>query len=43
MLSHQAQAEHLLKQDQQALAPFTALIYELLKSGNNIDLSELAD
>lgn len=41
MLSHQAQAEHLLKQDQQALAPFTALIYELLKAGRNIDLSEL--
>lgn len=41
MLSHQSQAEHLLKQDQQALAPFTALIYEMLKSGNNIDLSEL--
>ena len=38
MLSHQAQAEHLLKQDQQALAPFTALIYDLLKGGKNIDL-----
>ena len=41
MLSHQAQAEHLLQQDHQALAPFTALIYELLKDGKNIDLSEL--
>lgn len=41
MLSHQAQAEHLLKQDQQALVPFTALIYEVLKAGKNIDLSEL--
>lgn len=40
MLSHQAQAEHLLKQDQQALGPFTALIYEILKAGKNIDLSE---
>jgi type I restriction enzyme R subunit len=40
MLSHQAQAEHLLKQDQQALIPFTALIYELLKAGKNIDLSD---
>lgn len=40
MLSHQTQAEHLLKQDQQALAPFTTLIYELLKAGKNIDLSE---
>lgn len=39
--SHEAQAEHLLKQDQQALGPFTALIYELLKAGRNIDLSEL--
>lgn len=43
MLSHQAQAEHLLKADQQALAPFTALIYEILKAGKNIDLSELGD
>lgn len=41
MLSHQAQAEHLLKQDQQALAPLNALIYELLKAGKNIDLSGL--
>ena len=41
MLSHQAQAEHLLKCDQQALAPFTALIYELLKAGRGIDLSDL--
>ena len=41
LLSHQAQAEHLLKEDQQSLAPFTALIYELLKAGKSIDLSEL--
>jgi type I restriction enzyme, R subunit len=41
MLSHQTQAEHLLKQDQQALAPFTALVYDVLKAGKNIDLSEL--
>jgi type I restriction enzyme R subunit len=41
LLSHQAQAEHLLKQDQQALVPFTTLIYELLKAGKNIDLSGL--
>lgn len=41
MLSHQAQAEHLLKRDQQALVPLTALIYELLKNGKNIDLSGL--
>jgi len=31
----------LLKADQQALAPFTALIYELLRAGKNIDLGEL--
>jgi type I restriction enzyme R subunit len=41
LLSHQAQAEHLLKQDQQALGPFTALIYELLKSGKYIDLLDI--
>lgn len=41
MMSHQAQAEHLLKNDQQSLAPFTSLIYELLKARKNIDLSEL--
>lgn len=41
LLSHQAQAEHLLKQDQQALAPFTALIYDLLKDGKDIDLAEV--
>jgi type I restriction enzyme R subunit len=41
MLSHPAQAEDLLKQDQQAMTPFTALVYELLKAGKNIDLSEL--
>jgi type I restriction enzyme R subunit len=41
MMSHQLQAEHLLKQDQQALAPLTVLIYELLKSGRNIDLDSL--
>jgi len=40
MLSHQAQAEHLLKQDQQALAPFVGLIYDLLKYGKNINLTE---
>ena len=33
MMSHQAQAEHLLKHDQQALAPFTSLIYELRRPG----------
>ncbi|HWI84065.1 MAG TPA: hypothetical protein VNT59_18700, partial [Ramlibacter sp.] len=41
MLSHQAQAEHLLKQDQQAMAPFTALIYDVLKTGTNLDASQL--
>lgn len=43
MLSHQVQAEHLLKQDQQALVPFTALIYEVLKAGKKIDLSEFGE
>lgn len=38
MASHSALAELLLKQDKQALAPFTALIYQLLKDGRNIDL-----
>jgi type I restriction enzyme R subunit len=41
LMSHQAQAEHLLKADHQAMAPFTALIYELLKDGRNIDPSHL--
>jgi type I restriction enzyme, R subunit len=41
LMSHQAQAEHLLKQDQQALVPFTALVYELLKAGKNIDLTDI--
>jgi type I restriction enzyme, R subunit len=43
MLSHQAQAEHLLAQHQQALAPFTALIYDLLRDGKDIDLSEIVE
>ena len=41
LMSHQAQAEHLLNQDQQALGPFTAPVYELLKAGKNIDLSDI--
>lgn len=41
LMSHQAQAEHLLKADHQAMAPFTALIYELLKDGKNIDAHQL--
>lgn len=39
--SHQTLADHLLSRDQQALGPLTALIYELVKQGRNIDLSEL--
>ncbi|MGH8191410.1 MAG: hypothetical protein ACREP2_08180 [Rhodanobacteraceae bacterium] len=32
-------AEHVLRQDRQAMEPSVGLIYELLKSGRNIDLS----
>lgn len=41
MQSHQELAELLLRQDQQAMAPLTALIYDLVKGGKNIDLSDL--
>ena len=40
MRSHRERAEHVLKHDHQALAPLTALIYELIKAGRNIDLSD---
>jgi type I restriction enzyme R subunit len=40
MQSHLAQAEHVLKSDEQAMDPLIGLIYELLKSGTNIDVSE---
>jgi type I restriction enzyme R subunit len=39
MQSHQVLAEHVLSQDRQAMEPLVGLIYELLKSGRNIDLS----
>lgn len=42
--SHQALADHLLDRDQQALAPLTALIYELVRRGRtSICRSWLAD
>lgn len=40
MQSHQTLAEHVLQQDRQALEPLVGLIYELIKSGRNIDLSD---
>ena len=43
MSSHSSLAELLLKQDRQALAPFTVLIYQLLKEGRNIDLGGLGE
>jgi type I restriction enzyme R subunit len=41
MQSHMAQAEHVLKHDQQAMSPLVGLIYEMLKSGANIDVSDI--
>lgn len=38
MASHSALAEHVMKHDQQAMGPLIGLIYEVLKSGGNIDL-----
>jgi type I restriction enzyme R subunit len=32
-------AEHVMKHDQQAMGPLVALVYELIKSGANIDPS----
>jgi type I restriction enzyme R subunit len=43
MQSHMAQAEHVLKHDQQAMSPLVALIYDLLKSGTNIDVSQVGE
>lgn len=37
MQSHTDLAEHVMKNDQLAMAPLVALIYELIKSGANID------
>ncbi|QNK03482.1 type I restriction endonuclease subunit R [Dyella telluris] len=39
--SHSILAEHVLKHDQQALAPLVGLIYELVKAGQNIDRAAL--
>lgn len=41
MTSHSAQAEHVMKHDQQAMDPLIGLVYELLKARKNINLSEL--
>jgi type I restriction enzyme R subunit len=42
MTSHAGLAEHVMKHDQQAMAPLVALVYELIKSGLNIDVKEAA-
>ena len=39
--SHSTLAAHVLKQDQQALAPLAGLIYELVMAGQNIDRAAL--
>jgi type I restriction enzyme R subunit len=39
MTSHADLAEHVMKHDQQAMGPLVALVYEMLKSGANIDTS----
>lgn len=41
MMSHSNLAEHVMKHDQQAMAPLVNLVYELLKAGKNIDLGDL--
>ncbi|AZD54279.1 Type I restriction-modification system, restriction subunit R [Pseudomonas chlororaphis subsp. aurantiaca] len=41
MTSQSKLAEHLMKHDQQAMAPLVNLVYELLKAGKNIDISDL--
>lgn len=40
MTSHTNLAEHVMKHDQQAMSPLVNLVYELLKAGKNIDLSD---
>lgn len=40
MSSHATLAEQIMKHDQQAMAPLMSLIYELLSSGKNIELSQ---
>jgi hypothetical protein len=39
MTSHADLAEHVMRHDQQAMGPLVALVYEMLKSGANIDTS----
>lgn len=39
MTSHADLAEHVMKHDQQAMGPLVALVYEMIKSGANIDTS----
>jgi type I restriction enzyme R subunit len=39
MTSHAELAEHVMKNDQQALGPLVALVYEMIKSGVSIDPS----
>jgi len=39
MTSHSDLAEHVMKNDQQAMAPLVALVYEMIKSGTKIDAS----
>lgn len=37
MTSHTDLAEHVMKHDQQAMGPLVALVYDMIKSGANID------
>ncbi len=37
MQSHTDLAEHVMKNDQQAMAPLVALVYDMIKSGTEID------
>lgn len=37
MISHAELAEHVMKNDQQAMGPLIALVYDMIKSRNNID------
>jgi type I restriction enzyme, R subunit len=39
MQSHSDLAVHVMKNDRLAMAPLVALVYEMIKSGTNIDTS----
>ena len=39
MMSHTDMATHVMKHDQQAMAPLLAMIYEMVRSGGNLDAS----